>query len=266
VIGLVADGYHVDDKVARRAYRDFLRALRDRELMAPRVVAAQQAQSRLRRRSLRGWRLWLDVSVAERGLTAISAYGRRVEELGTGERVHKHQVLNDQVEAMTQVLRGDLFRWSRRDDFVNAVIEPPPRRVLDELHRRLSAAELRRVIAAADRDRLQAEAFGLGAVFLRFADEVLARAEVEGWSLYGDLEQTRRWHSVYREILFDNPVITARFVPFVISLTASDALEPALVSILIALAATFPDWRAMTLALYTWPVLAWGDWRSGADG
>ena len=260
VVGLVASGYEVDDTTARRAHRDFVRAVRDRDVLVPRVGTSKRALARLRRRSLRGSRLWLDLTIAERGILGISESARRTQLAEAPDRISRRDVLNDQIGATVRVLRGDLFRWAGRQDFVNAVDEPP-RQVLDELHRRLTSQELRRVIGETDRAGLQDVATTVGAGLLQFADEVLRRAEAEGSSMFGDLEQTRLWHSLYREIVLADPVIPARFSPFFLTIVESEVLEPALGSIFVAVAMRFPDWRAMTLALYTWPQSAWDDWR-----
>jgi hypothetical protein len=270
VFGLVAGGYNVDDKVARRAYLSLLRAMRDSDLLVPRSGTSKRALARLRGRKLRAWRLLLDYTIADRGgINAISAYGRRVaeyepDEWVRGERVYRREVLTDQFEATRRILQGSISQWHRQDDFVNAVPTPPPRPLLDELHRRLGLWELRRVIAATDVAGLRETAVALGAAFLGVAEAQLAIAEAHGFSFFGDLELTRARHTRYRKLLFDDPVLTARFVPFFLSIADSDKLDTVLGWLLFEVALCFPDPRAMTLALTTWPHLARADWRRTA--
>jgi hypothetical protein len=116
-----------------------------------------------------------------------------------------------------------------------------------------------------DVEELHATSIGLGAFLLQATDLILERTErEEDFHLFGDLALTRRWHADYREILFADPVTPARLVPFLLSIAESEQLEPLMASMFVEVALRFPDWRAMVLALTTWPQLSWGDWRVGS--
>lgn len=264
MLGLVADGYPIDEAAARQAYLTFLKAVRDGELLVPRLGTSKRALARLRRRSLWGARWWLDFVARERGIEAMSYEARWSKELGLRGDLRKQSVLHDQLEGSRQILRGRLDGW-REDNFMNAVADPPPPEVLGELHRRLAFTALRRAVMKVDVEELHATAIGLGAFLLQAADLILERTErEEDFHLFGDLEMTRRWHADYRDILFADPVTPARLVPFLLSIAESEQLQPLMASMFVEVALRFPNWRAMVLALTTWPQLSWGDWRIGS--
>jgi hypothetical protein len=260
-LGLIAGGYPIDEMPAQEAYVAFLKAVRDGELLVPRLGTSKRALARLRRRSLWGTRWWLDFVSSERGIQAMSYEARWAKELGLPGDLGKQSVLHDQLEGSRQIVRGRLDSW-REDNFMNAVADPPPPELLGELHRRLAFTALRRAVMKVNVEELHATAIGLGAFLLQTSDLILERTKrEEDFQLFGDLELTRRWHADYREILFADPVTPARLVPFLLSIAESEQLEPLMSTMFVEVALRYPDWRAMVLALTTWPQLSWGDWR-----
>jgi hypothetical protein len=262
VLALVADGREIDEDVARGAYLAHLHAIRKLGLLLSGSRAADRA--RLRRRSLRGTRLWLNYIKTERGLESLSAEARRNRGLGLPGPTYMNDILGDQLEAAERVFHGTLAGWYGRDDFVNALRNPPATELLDELHSRLNLKTLERVVRAADIATLRDAARALGSVFLRVSDDVLERAQTDGFNLFGDLGQTRAWHALYQELLLDDPLTTAQLAPFFLSIADGSELDAILQALILEVALRYPDWPAMTLVLVTWPNLAWGDWRATA--
>jgi hypothetical protein len=265
VLALVADGREIDEKVARGAYLAHLQAMRKQGLLLSGSRASVPARDALRRRSLRGTRLWLNLIRSERGLESLSAEARRNRELELPGPTYINDVLGDQLEAANRIFRGALTGWHGRDDFLNALRDPPPPGLLDELHSRLALKTLKHVVRVADITALREAARALGSVFLRVSDHVLERAETDGFNLFGDLDQTRKRQALYRELVLDDPLTTAELAPFFLSIADGPELDSILQPLLFEVALRYPDWRAMRLTLVTWPTLAWGDWRAGVE-
>jgi hypothetical protein len=265
VLALVADGCEVDEDVARAAYLAHLQGMRTRGLLLSGSRPSVRARTALRRRSLRATRLWVNSIRTERGFEALSAEARRNREIGLPGPTYLSDILADQLGGAERVFLGALAGWYGRDDFLNALRDPPPAELLNELHGRLNLKTLEHVVRVADISALRDAARALGSVFLRVSDHVLERAETDGFNLFGDVEHTRNWHALYHEILLGDPLTPAQLAPFFLSIADGPELDSILGSLLAEIALRYPDWQAMTLTLATWPTLAWGDWRAGTQ-
>jgi hypothetical protein len=112
------------------------------------------------------------------------------------------------------------------------------------------------IASAADIDELRAACVVLRTFFANVADAGDQRIEREG----GDLEVAREWRALYQSIFDQDPLITARIAPFLLSVHQSERLQPMIGAWLAEAGMLFPDWRSMIAELYTWPQLAAGGW------
>lgn len=260
ILGLLAYGYAIDEEVAQRAYSEFLLEIRDGDLLVPPLSGEDGDDVVLRRRSLWPWRWALQGIVLQHGeVAALSAVARFDRELDLPGGPRLQDVLYDQVEATRLIFRDELDGWAKRDDFLKALEDSPPRAQLDELHHRLSFDSVSSAVAAAEAIELHATAFGMHILLGKTADLAFERAQRErGWRD----ELTQEWHQLYREILDEDPLIPARLVPFFLAVQPSEVLQPMIGAWIAEAAMLFPDWRVMLAVLFTWPQLASAAWRA----
>jgi hypothetical protein len=263
ILGLLAYGYAIDNDVAQRAYAEFLREIRDADLLVPPLSGEKGEDVLLRRRSLWPWRFALEGIVVQHGdVAALSATARSYRDLDLPDEVRVRDVLYDQLEATRLIFRGEVDDWWKRDDFLNALEEPPPREQLEELHRRLNFESVSKAVADAEPIELHATAFGMHILLGKTADAAFERQQREpDWRV----EFTPEWHELYLEILNEDPLIPARLVPFFLAVQPSEPLQPMIGAWIAESALLFPFWRAMLAVLFTWPQLASAGWRASAQ-
>jgi hypothetical protein len=263
ILGLLAYGYAIDEDVAQRAYAHFLLETRDGDLLVPLLGVEDGEDAKLRRRSLWPWRWALEGIVRQHGdIAALSAAARFERGLDLPGRPLLKDVLYDQLEATRLIFRGELDGSWKRDNFLNALEDPPPRDQLEELHRRLSFESVSEAVKAAEAIELHATAFGMHILLGKTADLAFERAQCEqGWRD----ELTPEWHQLYHEILDEDPLIPARLVPFFLAVQPSEPLQPMIGAWIAEAAMLFPDWRVMLAVLFTWPQLASAGWRATAQ-
>ena len=260
ILGLLAYGYAIDEDVAQRAYAEFLIEIRDGDLLVPPLSGEEGDDALLRRRSLWPWKWALEGVVLQHGdVAALSAAARANRDIDLPDDTRPSHVLYDQLEATRLIFRGEVDDWWKRDDFLNALADPPPREQLEELHRRLSFESVSNAVRVADLNELAGTAFGMHILLGRTADLAFERQQREpDWRV----EFTPKWHELYLEILNDDPLIPARLVPFFLAVQPSEQLQPMIGAWIAEAALLFPFWRAMLAVLFTWPQLASAGWRA----
>ncbi len=258
LLGLAAYGYDVDEALVHRAYQNFLEEIRDGELLVPRLTGGANDEAMLRRRSLWSWR-WALAGIAEvrGGIDGLSAAARVDKELELAGDARLRDVLYDQLQATRLIFRGEIEDWWKREQFMNALEDPPPRKQIEELHSRLSFDSVSRAVAGADLAEIQGTTAGLRLLLQATAEKAFERSEREG----GSLGLTAEWLRVYLEILDEDPLVPARIAPFLLAVMPSDELQSLIAGWLVEAAMLFPFWRSMLAVLFTWPQLACAGWR-----